>query len=123
MKVSAIIVAAGSSSRMGFDKLFANINGECVLKHSLDLFIDNDDFSEVIVVTSEKNLNKVKELVKNTKVKDVIFASNRFATNMLVIWDTNTPIASPTANEINPIINVSKSKIKDIFLLDIPSVR
>lgn len=71
MKVSAIIVAAGSSSRMGFDKLFTKINGECVLKHSLDLFINNDDFSEVIVVTSEKNLNKVKELVKNTKVKVV----------------------------------------------------
>ena len=38
--VSAIIVAAGSSRRMGFDKLFAPLAGKPVLWHSLKAFSD-----------------------------------------------------------------------------------
>ena len=32
---AAIIVASGSSQRMGFDKLLANIDGKPVLQHSV----------------------------------------------------------------------------------------
>jgi len=36
--LSAIIVAGGSSQRMGFDKLFAVIAGEPVIAHSIRAF-------------------------------------------------------------------------------------
>ncbi len=54
MFVSAIIVAAGSSRRMGFDKLVALIDGIPVLTHSIQAFLDCDSINEVIVVTDEK---------------------------------------------------------------------
>ena len=38
--ISAIIVAAGSSRRMGFDKLFAKLAGHPVLWHSISAFCD-----------------------------------------------------------------------------------
>ena len=53
MSVSAIIVAAGSSRRMGFDKLVAPLDGLPVLKHSIQAFLDCASISEVIVVTDE----------------------------------------------------------------------
>ena len=36
--LSAIIVAAGSSQRMGFDKLFALLGDKPVVAHTLDAF-------------------------------------------------------------------------------------
>jgi 2-C-methyl-D-erythritol 4-phosphate cytidylyltransferase len=50
---SAIIVAAGSSRRMGFNKLLAPLAGEPVLKRTLAVFQFCDAIDEIIVVTSE----------------------------------------------------------------------
>ena len=50
MTVSVIIVAAGSSVRMGFDKLAAPLGGIPVLQRSLNLFLSNPLVAEVIVV-------------------------------------------------------------------------
>ena len=50
--VSAIIVAAGSSRRMGFDKLFAPLAGKPVLWHSIKAFNDTKDVDEILVVDS-----------------------------------------------------------------------
>ena len=36
--LTAIIVAAGSSQRMGFDKLFATIAGKPIIAHTLHAF-------------------------------------------------------------------------------------
>ncbi len=41
--VSAIIVAAGSSQRMGFDKLLSLIGDKPVVVHSIDRFEQCDD--------------------------------------------------------------------------------
>ena len=35
-KVTAVVVAAGASRRMGFDKLFYELQGKPVLAHTLD---------------------------------------------------------------------------------------
>ena len=51
--VSAIIVAAGSSRRMGFDKLFAKLAGKPVLWHSLKAFSDCKEVDEILIVTKE----------------------------------------------------------------------
>ncbi len=50
MKFAAIIVAAGSSRRMGFDKLMAPLAGKPVLQRSIEAFVACDDVTEIIVV-------------------------------------------------------------------------
>lgn len=50
MTVSVIIVAAGSSVRMGFDKLAAPLGGIPVLQRSLNVFLSNPAVAEIIVV-------------------------------------------------------------------------
>jgi 2-C-methyl-D-erythritol 4-phosphate cytidylyltransferase len=52
MKVSAILVAAGSSRRMGFDKLAADLAGESVLVRSILAFEACPGIAEIRVVTN-----------------------------------------------------------------------
>jgi len=50
MKFAAIIVAAGSSRRMGFDKLLADLAGQPVLQHCIEAFLSCSEITHVIVV-------------------------------------------------------------------------
>ena len=50
MKLTAIIVAAGNSRRMGFDKLLTPLSGKPVLQHSIEAFLDCTDVDELILV-------------------------------------------------------------------------
>ena len=68
MKLSAIIVAAGSSRRMGFDKLEALLCGESVLTRSLTAFQNCPDVSEIIVVTSPAKMEAVRNAVDRLKL-------------------------------------------------------
>ncbi len=58
----AIIVAAGSSRRMGFDKIFSNLAGEPVLVHSLRAFEIAPCVERILIVTKEDRLAAVSEL-------------------------------------------------------------
>src|SRR3978361_260986 len=69
--VSAIIVAAGSSRRMGFDKLFAPLAGKPVLWHSIKAFSDAPEIHEIIVVTKEDQVPEVQALVAKGKFAKV----------------------------------------------------
>lgn len=51
MTFSAIIVAAGSGRRMGFDKLMAPLCGKPVLRHSIDAFLKVENLDCLILVT------------------------------------------------------------------------
>jgi len=51
---TAIIVAAGSSRRMGFNKLLAVLAGKPVLMHTLSAFQSCTAIDEIIVVTSDE---------------------------------------------------------------------
>lgn len=51
---SAILVAAGSSRRMGFDKLASRLGGLPVLRRTLDAFLDAESIAEVVVVCPEE---------------------------------------------------------------------
>jgi len=53
MRCAAVIVAAGSSRRMGFDKLAAEIRGVSVLRRSVDAFMAVPEVARVIVVAPE----------------------------------------------------------------------
>ena len=47
---AAILVAAGSSQRMGFDKLASSLKGLPVLRRTLEAFLAAESISEVVVV-------------------------------------------------------------------------
>ena len=51
---AAIIVASGSSHRMGFDKLMAPLVGQPVLAHSLKAFHQCEEIQTIIVVTDQE---------------------------------------------------------------------
>jgi 2-C-methyl-D-erythritol 4-phosphate cytidylyltransferase len=53
MPTAAIIVAAGSSQRMGFDKLAAPLSGIPVLAHSVRAFCEAQSVDQIYVVCSE----------------------------------------------------------------------
>lgn len=54
MGCAAVIVASGSSRRMGFDKLAAEILGQPVLVHTVRAFMAAEAISRVIVVCPEE---------------------------------------------------------------------
>lgn len=68
---SVIIVAAGKGSRLnlGYNKVFYEINHKTVLEYSVDYFVKDPDFSEIIIVTSEKDLNHMKNLLTGKNIK------------------------------------------------------
>ncbi len=71
--LTAIIVAAGSSQRMGFDKLTASVAGRPVIEHTLDAFERANSVTDIIVVTRKDRLKEFENLVgKRTKVRAII---------------------------------------------------
>src|SRR5205807_9684257 len=71
--LSAIIVAAGSSERMGFDKLFALVNGKPVIAHTIAAFERTDCIDEIILVGRADSLGELRKVVSEpTKVKQIV---------------------------------------------------
>jgi 2-C-methyl-D-erythritol 4-phosphate cytidylyltransferase len=62
MSKAAIIVASGSSRRMGFDKLAAEFRGKPVLWHSVHAFSSLDGISQIIVVTPPERFTWLADL-------------------------------------------------------------
>jgi 2-C-methyl-D-erythritol 4-phosphate cytidylyltransferase len=66
--VGAVIVAAGESRRMnGIDKVFALLGGKPVISRVLDAFEKCEPVSQIIVVVSENNVKKCRQLVAENK--------------------------------------------------------
>ena len=59
MSCAAIIVAAGRSQRMGFDKMLSMLNGQPVLQWSLDAFLEAEEIDTIVVVTSAERFAKL----------------------------------------------------------------
>ena len=71
--LSAIIVAAGSSERMGFDKLFALVSGKPVIAHTIAAFENTKCVDEIILVGRADSLGELQKVIgKPTKVKQII---------------------------------------------------
>lgn len=62
MSRAAIIVASGSSRRMGFDKLAALIDGNPVLWHSVRAFSSSSSITQVVVVTPPERFEWLADL-------------------------------------------------------------
>jgi 2-C-methyl-D-erythritol 4-phosphate cytidylyltransferase len=69
--LSAIIVAGGSSRRMGFDKLFALLGGEPVIAHSMAAFEESSAVGEIILVGRTESLTELEALVSRRKFRKV----------------------------------------------------
>ncbi|MFV0337440.1 MAG: 2-C-methyl-D-erythritol 4-phosphate cytidylyltransferase [Chthoniobacterales bacterium] len=59
--MEAIIVAAGSSRRMGFDKLAAHIAGKSVLAHSLQAFDVCPEVTRILLVCSDPKTENIRQ--------------------------------------------------------------
>jgi len=70
--VSAIIVAAGSGTRMGRDKMLIDLFGKSVLSHTVEAFSQTGFFDEIIIVCSQKNRDTFTEELKPYPVKLVL---------------------------------------------------
>lgn len=73
-RCGAVIVAAGSASRMGgIDKILADLNGEPVIVHTVRAFQECPAISEIVVVTTPDKLEKIMELCRDfDKLKAVV---------------------------------------------------
>jgi 2-C-methyl-D-erythritol 4-phosphate cytidylyltransferase len=85
--ISAIIVAAGSSRRMGFDKLFASLAGKPVICHSLRAFSDATEVDEIIVVTREDRIRDFEELLEREHMPKVSRIIPGGAERHLSVWN------------------------------------
>jgi 2-C-methyl-D-erythritol 4-phosphate cytidylyltransferase len=65
--LTAIIVAAGSSRRMGFDKLLESIAGKPVIAHTIDAFERTEAVTEIVVVVREDRLPEFEKAVGSSK--------------------------------------------------------
>ena len=66
---SAVVVAAGSSQRMGSDKLLHNLGIMPVLARTLLVFQDCELVDEIVVVTRMEKLEEVAELCKRYRIE------------------------------------------------------
>ena len=71
MMLSAIIVAGGSSQRMGFDKLFAVIAGEPVIAHAIRAFERVDCVSEIVLVAREQQHDEIRKIFSGAEFKKI----------------------------------------------------
>jgi len=69
--LSAIIVAAGSSQRMGFDKLLALLADRPVLAHAISAFERAPSVQEIILVAREERVSEFEQLVRQNSFRKV----------------------------------------------------
>ncbi len=63
--LTAIIVAAGSSQRMGFDKLFALLADKPVVAHAIDAFEQTPSVDEILLVGHKERLEALEDVVRS----------------------------------------------------------
>ena len=68
MKITAIIVAGGSGSRMGMDKnkAFLPLLGEPIIKHTVNTFSQIDSISKIIIVTRKEDLKECEKIFEGS---------------------------------------------------------
>ena len=66
-KITAVVVAGGSSKRMGFNKLFHKINGREILWHSVMAMQKNEYIDEIVVVSNDYMIDESMRILKDIK--------------------------------------------------------
>ena len=118
--LTAIIVAAGSSKRVGFDKLLAKIAGRAVIQHTLAAFEKAECIDEIIVVCREiesirdfiasGDFKKVRKLTRGGERRQdsVHVGLNEVAENseFVAVHDAARPLITPS--EIERVVAVAR---------------
>jgi 2-C-methyl-D-erythritol 4-phosphate cytidylyltransferase len=68
---SAVILAAGSSTRMGEDKILMELDGLPLIVKTLEAFEDSPHISEVIVVTTSEKIPIIAELCRDIGMRKI----------------------------------------------------
>lgn len=71
VKCSVVVVAAGSSTRMGFDKIMANVGGEPAVIRCLRAFQAAPSVEEIVVVAREDAIGQIAGLCKEAGLDKV----------------------------------------------------
>ncbi len=118
--LTAIIVAAGSSKRAGFDKLVAKIAGRSVIQHTLAAFEKATCVNDVLVVSRETvamrhfivktNLRKVRRVVRGgTRRQDSVQAGLNALDDeveFVAVHDAARPLITP--REIERVFSAAR---------------
>ena len=93
MFTSAIILAAGSGRRMGFDKMTALLCGKAVILYSIERFVESNA-DEIIIAASEDNTDKIRELVSENihtdkPIKIITGGATRFESAVKAVRQTS----------------------------------
>ena len=70
--ISAVLVAAGSSTRMGFDKLSFDLGGETVLHRSIRAFDQCPQIGEIVLVAGKNRAFVEQQAVGCTKPVQIV---------------------------------------------------
>ena len=94
---SAIIVAAGSSRRMGFDKLVADLEGKPVVAHAIAAFEKSREIDEILIVTREDRIGEMRALVLSEKLKKVVQIIAGGEERYLSVWEGLRAVSAKAA--------------------------
>lgn len=74
-KISAVIAAAGKSSRMGLpngiSKQFIEVNGKTVIEKTIAAFDSCGYIDEIIVAARPEDIGKIWEIIKKSKIRKI----------------------------------------------------
>ncbi len=71
LSCAAVIVAAGSAQRMGFDKLSVMLEGQPVLARAINAFEQSPLIEEIVVVTREDRISEVADMCRQYNLNKV----------------------------------------------------
>jgi 2-C-methyl-D-erythritol 4-phosphate cytidylyltransferase len=83
---AAIVVAAGNSQRMGFDKLTANLGGRPLFIRTLERFENCSEVDEIVLVANEERIKQFGNLVGEYGLKKVAAVVAGGADRHLSVW-------------------------------------
>jgi 2-C-methyl-D-erythritol 4-phosphate cytidylyltransferase len=120
--LTAVIVAGGSSQRMGFDKLLALLGDKPVLTHTIDAFERTESVREIILVARAERVAEFEELVRQSNFKKVrrVVAGGKHRqesvqaglkslsadTNYIAVHDAARPLVMP--EQIERVLSVAR---------------
>jgi 2-C-methyl-D-erythritol 4-phosphate cytidylyltransferase len=84
---SAIIVAAGSSQRMGFDKLTASLCGKPIVIRSLDRFEECDLIDDIVLVVRSDRREEFQQMIRKFGIKKVRWLVDGGKERHLSVWN------------------------------------
>lgn len=105
IKNAAVIVAAGSGTRMGTDipKQFLNVLGKPVISYTLNQFNSNVNIDEIVIVTKEEYISFCQNLVKDMEFAKVTSIVTGGATRQQSVFNG---------------INAVSDDVKNVFIHD-----